>query len=83
MSYLRVTAGTTAARGIANIDSAASRLAKLQDQLSSGKQITTPSDNPTGTVQAMQLRGQVQRNDQYATNSSDAIAWLSTADSTY
>lgn len=79
----RITVGSAAYSGLAAISDTSSRLAKLQGQLSSGNQITTSSDNPTGTVRAMQLRAEMDRNDQYATNSSDAIAWLSTADQTY
>jgi len=60
----------------------ASKLAALQSQLSSGRQITKPSDNPSGTVSALELRAQVKRIDQYAANSSDAISWLTQVDTT-
>jgi flagellar hook-associated protein 3 FlgL len=83
MTNTRITVGSAAYSGLAAINDSSSRLAKLQGQLSSGKQITTSSDNPTGTVRAMQLRAEMARNDQFATNSSDAIAWLSTADQAY
>lgn len=79
----RVTVGTSTAQSIASIESAAARLATMQNQLSSGKRITAPSDDPTGTVQAMQLRGELARNTQYGSNSNDALAWLSTADGAY
>lgn len=80
---LRVTVGSSSQAALAGLQENASRLQKLQAQLSSGKQITAPSDNPSGTVQALQLRGQVARNTQYGTNAGDAIAFMSTADSTY
>lgn len=83
MNLNRVTVASTTATSVAGIEAAAARLASLQDQLSSGKAITTPSDNPSGTVQAMQLRGQLSRNTQYAANSNDALAWLGTQDSAY
>lgn len=80
---LRVTVGSASQAALAGLQENASRLQKLQAQLSSGKQITAPSDNPAGTVQALQLRGQVARNTQYGSNAGDAIAFMSTADSTY
>jgi flagellar hook-associated protein 3 FlgL len=79
----RVTVGNSNTNTITNIAAASNRLAALQNEMSSGNAITRPSDNPGGTVQAMQLQGQLARNTQYTTNSNDAIAWLSTADSSY
>lgn len=83
MTLARITVGSSAYTSISNIEAAQSRLAKLQDQLSSGKQILSPSDDPIGTVTALRTRGEIARNTQYATNSSDAIAWLSTQDTAY
>ena len=80
---MRVTVGMSAYTSITNIQNAETRLAKLQNELSSGKSILTPSDNPTGTVQALQLRGALARNSSYATSQSDALSWLSAADTAY
>lgn len=80
---LRVTVGSSSQAALVGLQENASRLQKLQSQLSSGQQITTPSDDPSGTIQALQLRGQTARNDQYATNATDAIAFMSTSDTTY
>jgi flagellar hook-associated protein 3 FlgL len=82
-SLFRVTAANGNTSSIANIAAASNRLAALQNEMSSDQAISRPSDNPDGTVQAMQLQGQLARNTQYTTNSNDAMAWLSTADSTY
>lgn len=79
----RVTVGSSAAASLAGLQSASARLAALQAKMSSGRQITTPSDDPAGTVRALQLRGDLKRTTQYATNATDAIGWLSTADTTY
>jgi flagellar hook-associated protein 3 FlgL len=83
MSTMRVTVGSFAYSGLQAIQSTSQNLADLQAKLSSGKAISQPSDDPTGTVQAMNLRSEMARNDQYATNANDAISWLSTADSAY
>ncbi|GAB2476734.1 flagellar hook-associated protein FlgL [Jatrophihabitans fulvus] len=68
---------------IANIQAAAQRLAVVQNQLSSGKRITTASDDPEGTVTAMALRSELSRSGQYTSAGRDALARLSTADSAY
>ncbi len=60
----------------------ASRLSVLQRQLASGRRITKPSDNPAGTVTAMELRSQLRRLDQYGANSADALGWLTQVDTT-
>jgi flagellar hook-associated protein 3 FlgL len=80
---MRVTVGSSSYAALHGLRSDASRLAALQAKLSSGKQITKPSDNPSGTIQALQLRGDAARNAQYATNSTDAIGFMDSADSTY
>lgn len=80
---IRITEGAASYGALAGLQAAAARLAAAQAKLSSGKQITTPSDDPSGTVRAMQLRADLKRNTQYTANASDAIGWMSTADTTY
>ena len=80
---MRITDSAMRMQSLANLQSTASRLAGLQSQLSSGQQITKPSDDPSGTVRALQLRAEVQRSTQYAANASDALGWLSTADTSF
>jgi flagellar hook-associated protein 3 FlgL len=65
----------------ANLQSAYKRLIQLQDQMSSGKVIRVPSDDPAGTSVAMDVRTQLRRSQQFERNSSDAQSWLNTADS--
>lgn len=57
-------------------------MGRLQEQLSSGRLISKPSDSPTGTVSALQLRAEVRRGEQYQRNADDGIGWLGTADNT-
>jgi flagellar hook-associated protein 3 FlgL len=83
MSDFRVTVGASSYRSLANLEASAARLANLQDQLSSGQQINRPSDDPTGTVRALQLRGDVKRSAQYASNASDALGFMTAADAAY
>lgn len=80
---IRVTVGSAQAGALAGLQSSSSRLADLQQKLASGNQIAVPSDNPAGTVRAMDLRGDLKLNAQYSRNQSDATAWLSVADTAY
>ncbi len=43
-------------------------LNRTQQQLASGQRILSPSDDPTGTTQALALKQQLTQNDQYASN---------------
>lgn len=61
-----------------NLDS----LAKLQQQLTSGKAISRPSDSPTGTNTAMQTRAEQASITQQSRNITDAKAWLEQGSST-
>lgn len=79
---LRVTVGSASQGALAGLQAGASRLASLQEQLSSGRQITKPSDSPTGTVTALQLRSQLKQLNQHQANATDALGWLTTVDST-
>jgi flagellar hook-associated protein 3 FlgL len=77
---LRVTQGSTVALMLAGLESNQSSLSNLEQQLSSGKAISKPSDNPVGTGQALALQGTISRNTQYQNNAQDGLSWLGTAD---
>jgi flagellar hook-associated protein 3 FlgL len=52
----------------------------LQQQMTSGKEIRRPSDDPFKVARAMQLHTDINANKQYNTNISDTINWLDTTD---
>ncbi|MDP4088225.1 MAG: flagellar hook-associated protein FlgL, partial [Bacillota bacterium] len=52
----------------------------LQQQMSSGKEIRKPSDNPFKAARAMQLNTDINANKQYNENISDTVNWLDTTD---
>lgn len=58
------------------------RMQKLQEQLSSGKQVSRPSDSPVATVSAMQYRSQLRQTEQYARNAQDGLSFLGMTDQT-
>jgi flagellar hook-associated protein 3 FlgL len=65
-----------------NLQRNTAAMGRLQEQLSSGKLLSKPSDSPTGTVSALRLRAEIRRADQYKRNADDGIGWLGTADNT-
>jgi flagellar hook-associated protein 3 FlgL len=79
-SSIRVTQRSLANRTMVGLQSNLSRLGALQQQLSSGKLISRPSDSPTGTVTAMQLRGGLRELEQYSRNADDGKGWLNSVD---
>src|ERR671916_3259551 len=78
----RVTDNSIHTRVLANLQRNIARGEKIQEQLSSGKQINRPSDSPSGTVSSMQLRAENRLNSQYIRNADDGLGWLSTVEST-
>ena len=78
----RVTDNSIHTRVLANLQRNIARGEKIQEQLSSGKQINRPSDSPTGTVSSLQLRGESRSNQQYVRNADDGLGWLGTLDDT-
>jgi flagellar hook-associated protein 3 FlgL len=77
---MRVTQRSMTANSLAGLNSNLSAVAKLQNQLTSGKVINRPSDSPTGANTAMQARSALGAVAQQARNITDAQSWL---DNTY
>lgn len=77
---MRVTQHAVTSLMLAGLQGNQSRLSTLEQQLSSGKQINKPSDDPVGTDQAMRFRTDISRNSQYQRNAQDGLSWLGTAD---
>jgi flagellar hook-associated protein 3 FlgL len=65
-----------------NLGNITDALAKTQNEMSTGKRISSPEDDPYGAGLAVSLRNELASNQQYQTNISDATGWTSTADST-
>jgi len=53
---------------------------KMQQQMTSGKEIRKPSDDPFKAARSMQLHTDINTNKQYNENISDTINWLDTTD---
>lgn len=77
----RVTQQAITASSVRNLQQSLGRTATLQEQLSSGKVISKPSDDPAGLVDAMRIRSEQRANVQHARNAENGEAWLTTVDS--
>ncbi|HZK34614.1 MAG TPA: flagellar hook-associated protein FlgL [Bacillota bacterium] len=64
-----------------NLNRNLTMLSKYQNQLSSGKEIRRPSDDPFGATRAMSLRSSLTQNEQYLRNIEDSMGWTDMTDS--
>lgn len=77
---MRVTHRAVTQTALLGLNTQLSAVTKLQQQLTSGKQISTASDSPTGTNKSLQLRQDQSAVQQYAKNISDGQSWLDATD---
>jgi len=82
MGTVRMTQGMMTRQAQTGLQSGLNRLAKVQEQLSTGRVINRPSDDPTGATSAMRIRASVANQKQYVRNANDGLGWLNQADST-
>jgi flagellar hook-associated protein 3 FlgL len=76
----RITTQMTTASVLSSINNVQDQLATTQQQLSTGKSINQPSDNPYGASLAIQLKNDLQGLSNYNSNITDGTAWASAAD---
>lgn len=63
-----------------NLNDNTNRLDRLNNELSTGKKISVPSDDPVNTLRSMQLNSVLAENEQYGKNIGQAKDWLETTD---
>ncbi|GAB3869161.1 flagellar hook-associated protein FlgL [Nocardioides maradonensis] len=78
----RVTQRMSTSSSIDAVQRTLGRMARTQEQLSTGRLLNRPSDNPTDTTAAMRLRDAMAATAQHARNASDGLGWLTQIDST-
>jgi flagellar hook-associated protein 3 FlgL len=78
---VRVTQNMMSRTMLSDLQDVSQRLAETQQRLSSGKQITKPSDDPYGTTRAIEFRAELAQNQQYQRNVQDADSWQTATDS--
>jgi len=77
----RSTQLTLAGAANRSLQTAMAELARLQDQASSQRAITKPSDDPRATADALTVRSEQRSIAQYERNASNAQGWLTSVDS--
>ncbi len=75
----RITPGMVTATTLNDINSSLATLERTSNELSSGKTILEPSDNPYGASQVIDLQSQLDGLSSYATNAQEGISWENTA----
>lgn len=71
----RITNSMISRSMLTDINDVAQRLAETQRKLSSGKELTRPSDDPFAVSRAIALRGSLEATRQYQRNVAEATAW--------
>ena len=82
MVVQRVTQNMITARSLVNLQGSLARLSRTQEQLSTGRVINRPSDDPVGTTTAMRLRSSLAQAAQHQRNAEDGAGWLQMVDTT-
>jgi len=65
---------------LTDVNALTTRMARSQQSISSGRQITAPSDDPLGTQRALGLRSVIEGAQQHQRNIDEATGWLQTTD---
>jgi flagellar hook-associated protein 3 FlgL len=81
MAINRVTQNMMSRNSVSAMQTSLGRLARLQEQLSTGRVLNRPSDSPTDTTSAMRIRSSLTDAKQFGRNANDGNGWLSTIDS--
>ena len=80
MTTTRITQRMMATRSLTAMQTGLARLARSQEQLTTGRVLNRPSDSPIDVTAAMRMRANLADQAQYQRNSDDASGWLGTAD---
>ncbi len=78
---MRITQRQIGEQVLSDIAAAFERLNRYQRQVSSGRRLTRPADDPTGTASTLGYRAALLRVEQHLTNIDRARSWLSATDS--
>jgi len=77
---MRVTQGMLAENMLRNLSASYAKLGKYQDQLSTGKKINRPSDDPVVAMKGMAYRTNLTEVEQFKRNFSEAYNWIENSD---
>jgi flagellar hook-associated protein 3 FlgL len=77
---MRITNRLLAKGYLADLTANLENMRKVQEQLSSGKEIRRPSDDPFRVARAMELHTSIVANERYQKNIDEALSWVNTTD---
>jgi len=77
---MRITTNQMARNILFNLNDNAQRSDKLEREMSSGKRVTVPSDDPNSAIKILHLRTALMEADQYRRNLEDGQGWLQTTE---
>lgn len=77
---MRITSAMMVNDLVRNLNTNTQRLDEFQRQLSTGRKINRPSDNPSGLVKALRLRTALTENEQFLANINEAYSFMETTD---
>jgi flagellar hook-associated protein 3 FlgL len=77
---IRITQNMVSARVLSDLQDVSNRLSQTQEKLSSGRELTKPSDNPFATSRALSLSNDLEGTHQYERTVDDATSWASMTD---
>src|SRR5205807_2333685 len=77
---VRITQNMLSRNLLSDLQGDMDKLSATQQKLSSGKELTQPSDDPFGTSRALQYRADLAQNQQYQRNVDEANSWQSVTD---
>ncbi len=80
MGVNRVTGGLLNSQSVKYLNQNLSILGNLQERLSTGRNINTPSDDPVGLTRVLSLSNTLKTDERYAKNIDSAISEVNTAD---
>jgi flagellar hook-associated protein 3 FlgL len=75
----RITPAMVTSATLNDLNASLGALTRTTDELSSGKKILEPSDNPYGASQVIDLQSQLEGLSSYESNAQDGISWENTA----
>ncbi|WP_208587480.1 flagellar hook-associated protein FlgL [Gracilibacillus suaedae] len=78
---MRVTQGMLSGNMLRNLSNSYNSLGKYMDQLSTGKKINRPSDDPVVAMKGMDYRSQVKQVEQFERNIGEVHNWMDNTDS--
>jgi flagellar hook-associated protein 3 FlgL len=77
---MRITNSMPQRHVLADLQRVQQRLSEAQNQVSSGKRIEKPSDDPLGTARAMRLQSDLDTSSMYRTGVNESQSWLNATD---